>query len=145
MRKPAASTVLRYLRELAGLMGLADWDIAVGPDPDPRVSVWTGEQYEPLATVEVHREKSYALIEVADALYRESATEQRQALCHELVHIHLAPMDWSVQDLLGHVGVRAKRVAEATWEQRSERACDDLARLLAPSLPLPPWKTPTGR
>ena len=81
-----------------------------------------------------------AVVSISPDFFTKPAGEQRQDAVHELLHVHLAPLDWSQYDLAEHVGVKAKRISLATWEQRSERACDDLARVIAPTLPLPPWK-----
>ena len=135
-RRPADSTVLRYIRECARLLGLAHLDLELSDEPCGD-DVW--------AHIRVHSQKSHALISLHPEFTRQPSADQRRYVAHELVHCHLAALDWSVADLVDGLGVRAKRVASATWEQRSERACDDLARLLAPGLPLPPWNTPTGR
>ena len=131
-RRPANSSVLKYLRLLAGMIGLADWDIAVEIKADMTSAWW--------ATCEVPSGKSFAQIEVSPSLFKESAEEQRQVMVHELVHAHLFPLVWSWESAVKELGPRARKVANEVWNERSERACDDLARVIAPTLPLPPWK-----
>ena len=129
MRRPALSTVVRYLRTLAPRLGLTDWHFEVEYLEMP--SNW--------ARVVASPGKSLASMEVSPSLFRESAAEQRQTFVHELLHVHLFPMEWSFESAARELGLRARRVAVEVWAQRSEKACDDLARLLAPGLPLPPW------
>ena len=114
-------------------MGLADWQITLGTGTPQ------DDGLDAYAAIAVQRESSSAEIVVSPLLFGGSASDQRQYLTHELVHIHLAPLDWSAADTAAGLSVRARRLAEAVWEQRSERACDDLARVIAPRLPLPPW------
>jgi hypothetical protein len=94
------------------------------------------------AHIVVHRAKSYATVAIADSLFSEPGVVQRQAFCHELCHIHLAALDWSHEDSIEGQPVKVRRLARRVWDQRSEKATDDLARLIALGLPLPPWKTP---
>lgn len=131
MKRPAASTVLRYLRTLAAGLGLAHWDLELSDQP-PKPDSW--------CDIGVHREASHALVRVDPVLFREPLAVQRQVFVHELVHVYLAPLDWSIADITAHLSESARSLALATWGQRSERAADDLAKLLAPGLPLPPWK-----
>lgn len=130
MRRPAASTVAKYLRTLAAELGLAGW----------RLDVEHAESSpEHWATVAVERAQQVATVSVTPDLFSQPAADQRHYLVHELIHIHLAPLDWSHEDVTAGLSKRARELADATWRQRSERACDDVARLVAPGLPLPPW------
>lgn len=130
MRRPSNKTVIRYLLELARGSGLAGWRIDIAEEPAAA---------EHWVSVSVERSQAVATLSLNADLFDQPPADQRHYLVHELVHVHLAPLDWSFEDAALSLGVRARRFAEGTWDQRSERACDDIARLLSPRLPLPPW------
>ena len=131
-RPPSKRAVLTYLHTLAPHLGLTDWDF----DLD---TTTPAENPEAWAEIEVAKDKAFALIAFAPDLFTESPAEQRQVFCHELIHIHLAPLGWLTEEMFTKLGKTARGIAEASYARRLERACDDIARLIAPRLPLPPW------
>ncbi len=83
----------RYTAKLAKLMGLSEWTIHVSTDPP--------EDNESAAEVYCVYGRKYALIRLSVNYYRCSATEQRQVICHELLHCHHAHAD---RQVLGQQG-----------------------------------------
>jgi hypothetical protein len=68
-------------------------------------------------------------------------TEQREVIVHELVHLHLFPMRDHLHKQFGD-WTDAWPVLRDAHLSHEEYAVDDLARIIAPSLPLPPKVKP---
>lgn len=62
---------------------------------------------------------------------------QRELLTHELLHLAFAHVDTAVEHLEPVIGTAAWSVFSPHYSDAFERAIDELARAIAPSLPLP--------
>jgi hypothetical protein len=79
-------------------------------------------------------------IRLNDKFDNYTRAEQRRCIVHELVHLHLFPLRF-YQQMLG--GDREDEVNLRIYIKRGHRsheeyAVDDLARIIAPHMPLPP-------
>lgn len=135
MSRPRDTQILAYLGDLAVAVGLPTWTFEMDASPPtnrPPDTVW--------ATITINDESAQAILWVADDLFTRTPAQQRVTLVHELVHCHLEPLSWSFnQAAETGLPATALNIATHTFGQRVERATDDLARLLAPHCPLPPW------
>jgi hypothetical protein len=126
-----------YIAELADRMLLGHWDIDLSrknpddPDAGAGVDFLHGRHK---ATICLHKR--------FDDYPR---AEQRHIVVHELAHLHLAPLRYHLTYQLGGGNdcEQQQRVrVEAGHTTHEEFAVDDLARIIAPSMPLPPKVKP---
>lgn len=121
-----------YLREVRDAMRLQAWDVQVGdrPPEDPGATISTDPQPR----------RWWAPVFVADSFWDQTRKEQRQDIVHELVHVATIQVwrfvhfgEWRQELPRGlFVGV------DNDFRERYEEAVDFLARLIAPSMPMPP-------
>jgi hypothetical protein len=64
-----------------------------------------------------------------------SPERQRELLTHELLHIAFAHVDAVVERLEPVIGTAAWAIFEPAYTDAAERAIDEIARVIAPSLP----------
>jgi hypothetical protein len=109
-------------------MLLGNWDIDLRREPPPKEDSQAAVSFRGCSHV--------ARVFLSDDFDDLTRTKQRETIVHELVHLHLHP-------LLGHLDVQfggrtdwpALHDAHVSHE---EFVVDDLARIIAPTLPLPP-------
>lgn len=119
-----------YLREIADLLLLRDWEILLQrnqPTGDVYASVWIVDT------------ENCAWVRLSDAFWGRPLEERREWLVHELCHIHLDRIQrvfemMTEQDPDNAVLTLAKKAHLNELEVAVQR----LARILAPLLPLPP-------
>jgi hypothetical protein len=129
--------LLRYLVHLRDHMRLQAWDLAISksaPETDGAI-----------LTIEVQPARHSGLVRVG-TFFDETLDEQRQTAVHELLHLVQAPM-WDHFDLDAHDGRPtwslplapdlSQRIMEFIHTDL-ERQADFLARMVAPTLPMPP-------
>jgi hypothetical protein len=63
---------------------------------------------------------------------------QRETIVHELLHCHLNPLDSHLALQVKHWEAGSVMAAKAGHRSHEEYVVDDLARIIAPSMPLPP-------
>lgn len=118
----------RILRRLADLMGLRDWTVEYEDEPLPD----DGR----LATCSVAYGRRCVVIAVSERFWMEDEREQRHALAHELVHVHVNSIAARVKsDVEGELGAPAFRIFWSGFTRDFESAVDSLANVIAPSLP----------
>jgi hypothetical protein len=115
-----------YLRQLADLMGLRDWTVFIHEDPpdDPSLA----------AEADCRFGLKRINVAVSEKFLKFDPEEQRQTLCHELIHAHLAPMHHYLHRVL----------KDEQWEGYRipmEYGVDGMAQEWALHLPLPLWIT----
>lgn len=132
----AQYAVLRaYVRQLADAMLLADWELNVSRDGPEHDDAW--------ADVAVSRVERHARIRV-DATggwwtTHNSQDERREHVVHELLHIHLDPIDKLMRRLAEHMPDDPLVKFLAEMHRDSVEVCvQTLSRVMAPLLPLPP-------
>src|ERR1043166_6218667 len=103
MTDPRRQRFLPYVRQLADLMGLKDWDIRIadeGPeDPNHR------------AEMDCRYGRKLAWIHLADVMLEEEPQEQRQCLVHELIHPHFDGADKLARRMLSDDGFAGFRLS----------------------------------
>lgn len=117
-----------YAREVADQMRLKDWEIEVEKDEpeDDSDFACSGPAYG----------RKYATIRVCDDFFKAKPDEQRQTICHELIHCCLAAPTRYVDTLTDeHDLTKAQRKA---FHSHLEYSIDGLADAFAPFMPLPP-------
>lgn len=127
-----------YFHRVAREMGLAEWEIYVTPTPPDR---------ECVLMVETRPVVAYARVFVGTFFdttgeYRNSPSEQRTAVVHELIHVHQARLHgWLREGVLSsHMGVvTADMLAEFIREDLEIQA-DRLAKIISRYMPpVPEW------
>lgn len=129
-----------YIRTLADGMRLGAWDIEVAdrePEEDDAVLSTDPDLSHHWAPIFVRVNPTHKLTTV---FWDETPSEQRHDLVHELIHIVQADMWLWVHDgsWRHQLSQREFALVEEVFRERMESATDFLARLIAPTLPLPP-------
>jgi hypothetical protein len=132
----------RYVRQLADALRLRDWTIEVQDDP---------------CDDDAHGQIkiAYGRRQAAIWLSRDNVELEkvRHTVVHELIHCHLEPMRWSLNNAQEVLGSIPFGIFAGAAEDALELAVDGLADAIAPHMPLPmrdwsagpgepPW--PTG-
>lgn len=120
-----------YLRQLADLLGLKDWEIVLKREPDANEDA--------AASITCTYGQKHAFVWVGPAFFSEFDVDyRRRTLIHELIHCHLNPIQEVVGNLAGRIGGDAYDVVRGCHHDAIEYATDGIARAIAPLLPLPP-------
>lgn len=136
-RRPALQA---YIRTLADGMRLQAWDIEVAegePEDDSAVLSTDPDPRRHWAPIHV---RVRATDHCDTAFWDERPEEQRHDLVHELTHIVLTPLWLWVHDgsWRHQLTRREFDLVEEVFREQLEASTDFLARLIAPTLPLPP-------
>lgn len=123
-----AAQLETYLREVAGQMNLADWDVCF-EDKEPRAE----------CEAEVTQsEDQHAHIRVAPRFWSHTRDFQRLVLVHELTHLAFTGGDAFAGALAAVAPGPAGDAISAIMYANEEHVVEWATRLLAPTLPLPP-------
>lgn len=118
-----------YLRELADLMGLKDWEIVV-PDREP-------EKESSGADCVAYYGRKKAEI-AFNSKWGDMKVEDFRCLCvHELIHCHTRPMEEPIHNIKSFVGEPAYNITYLSFSDALEYAVDAIATEWARTLPLP--------
>lgn len=122
------------IRWMADQMGLRDWRLQLKWEPAN-----TNDESDCYARIEVLGDIRCANIWLHEDFASMPEREQRRAICHELIHIHLDPItevgDESLKDYLGLVGYE---MLEHELHRTIERATESMAMHWGPLLdPIP--------
>lgn len=125
----------RYIRSLADLMGLRDWEIWLGdnpPDGHPAVAwhVYGG-------SCEVVHRRHAACIRVHDGWVDWPDEQIRYVMVHELLHCHFAPIQEHHLHAEAHFSKSEWVIFDNTFDDAMEHHIDALATAWAQMLPLP--------
>lgn len=113
----------RYLRKLMNRLELRDWKLFVAdhpapPDHDAHITWAFGQKV--------------AVLEFGTSFADEEPEAQRQIICHELIHLHLAVITQMVeQDLKREMSPAAHDVFWQGWKRQMEYTVDGLATAFA--------------
>ena len=126
-----------YIHDLQGRMLLADWKIELKRG-------YGCNDERGLSEVDFAGPKCYAWITLGKDFEDFVRTEQRHAIVHELLHVHLQPLGGHLIAQLGSSEDEARERGRILRGHMSheEYAVDDLARIIAPHMPLPPKVKP---
>lgn len=121
----------RYIRFVADAMELRDWTFVLSHDPAPD-------------DCHAHITNTYgrklAVIQVASDFRSAPPEQQRQTICHELVHCHLeSSTNMVLNDLSEHLGKQADWLFWESFKRQIEYGVDALASALAKHMPLIVW------
>ncbi len=125
----------RYVDDLKGPMRLGDWRITV-KEFDPNDDDTIGNE----AGAGIRASDNYKTADLVlgrDWLAYDAET-QREYLVHELTHLHLWHYMKHCTGLADRLGTEARDIAYGTANHLLESTNDELARTIAPFLPLPP-------
>lgn len=139
MRKHDRKELGRYVRYVADEMGLRDWHLELLAEPPDGQAI--GDDHITLADVSPSPGRRHATIRFC-ADFRELNPEtQRMAVVHELVHLHLAPLQHQCENDLSAemLGGPASHVFFCGFRRNLEYAVDAMTCALAPHLPLIDW------
>lgn len=121
-----------YLRLLADMLGLKDWDVRVKRDkPDPSCGadclIWYAQKR---ASIRLNNEPF--------ALTGDDAREdQRRMAIHELIHCHVEYADEAVRLAFKDSGDPRDALFQEYYKRASEMTVECIATAIAPLLPLP--------
>ena len=128
MLTPSQQKLEKYLIGLASQMGLQGWLVRLMPDPcDPARAMEVDVVYaRRIANVRVHEN------------WEDFRREEIRINCvHELIHCHIAPMTWAVNNLEPIVGGPVFQLFDKGFEDQMEVAVDNMATAWAELMPLP--------
>ena len=124
------SVLTRYVRELADLLKLKDYEIMLDfsapADQDCHAEIYP------------HDQMSYARIRLSSDFTRLPSEEIRYYIVHELVHLHFVGFPDVLESLTTHLSMAVYQSLMQSHEKAEERTVDNLAKILAQFLPLPP-------
>jgi hypothetical protein len=123
---------LRYLRQLADLLGLRDWHITLSR---------AHSAHDVFAAVRVDRQKDEATVHLNDTWHGFTPEQQRQTLVHELLHCHTTRLHRVVTRLGYLIDGPAMEYVKQAHDEEEEIVVQRLARVIAPYLPLPEQET----
>lgn len=139
MTTKARRALLRtYLLQLRDLMRLQAWDINVSDDPP--------DNPDSILSVVPHVKRWTATIYVGN-FFAQERHEQRQVCVHEIVHLVQAMLwEWADDDSpwKDRVGRALADDIKGRVLGELENQADFLARIMAPSYPLPPAELSTA-
>jgi len=124
-----------YVRWMADTLELRDWTITVVYS-DAADTV----ESDRMASVTCTYGRKHATIKLCARFFALSVEDQRQTICHELIHCHLSGLEWQYNNLGNNL---ASSVFDIVWgglKDQIEFATDAMADALAKHLPLPDVK-----
>lgn len=128
MTRAQKNALERYISEAQQTLNLGQWKIELEDSPC---------EDDALAEIEVSENLWQARIRVAHSFFKEKPEEQRDTIVHELIHVHTAGIERSRDRMEKTLGELAWPVFQASMENEVERAVDALAKIVAPTLPIP--------
>jgi len=127
-RKRALVAVSKYMRILADLMGLRDWELRLS---------WDAAEEGNMAEIMITQDRHIATIYLAENFTTWTREETRNTFAHELAHIFLDAPERVVDDAAGALGETAFALLKKQHHRQIEIATDALAGALVRGLPLP--------
>ena len=124
----------KYLRACADDMGLRDWTLVLKKEPlDDSEGAWA--YCEPLDG------EKHATIRVCKEFRTEPADIQRMAVVHELIHCHMASIQFFARNDLSEALGTAGSLLKKSVERDIEYAVDGIAVAWAEKFPHIEWPT----
>lgn len=119
-----------YLRALGDSLLLRDWEIELRRE-------WSADDTYAMA-LSFHKE-NHLWVRISEGFDGHPAADRREWLIHELLHAHLSRIDRCVEHLSDALPDNdAVKIFTKHIDDEIEVAVQRLARILAPTLPLPP-------
>lgn len=120
-------SLARYIARLAVEMGLRDWTFNYHTEPC---------EDHALASVDTVYGRKIANVAVCADFDEQTPETQRNAVVHELIHVHFAYERQVVHDLTEHLGNRRGSLAHDGYSLAHEYGVDGLADAIAQFYPL---------
>ena len=117
-----------YVAELQEALGITVWKITV---------VREASDVEAWADINPHEQAESAELRVSYDFWKQTPEHQREILIHEMLHIVTARLDQTVESIEEAFGKVIWAIYEPLFEDATERVVDHLAKVIAPSVPLP--------
>jgi hypothetical protein len=128
-RKARLAHLRPYVAELQVLLRLQHWEIFVMPDRPPDNALADNCCY-----MRQYRND----VRFSDRFFAKSREEQRETTVHELLHIVVEHWYRSTRAAFEGLSSTSQEWATERNEHEMEMCVDQLSRILAPLLPLPP-------
>lgn len=119
-----------YIKDVAARMNLRDWTIYLSRQIDD------AGHYR--AQITLYRERDEAEVQLAEPWFGRSPEEQRYTVVHELVHVVTTRLVRVVSRYVEQVGGELVNYLGKEHDEEEEIVVDRFARIIAPSMPLPP-------
>jgi hypothetical protein len=142
MRKRDRRAFGGYMRGVADMMGLRDWEFDIHFDADPDDVPYEDDEgtLRTLAYINPTPGRKHAAVHVSPDMREWDAEKIRMIVCHELVHCHLAALQNLVEnDLNGMCGQPFEELFRRQGRIHLEYGVDGIASAWAESLPLIEW------
>ena len=117
-----------YVAELQAALNVANWKISIAREASD-VEAW--------ADINPHEQNQTAELRLSHDFWKQTPEMQREVLTHEVLHLVTARLDQTVEALEEAMGKVLWAVFEPQFENATERTVDHLARVIAPTIPLP--------
>ena len=122
-------SLARYMGQIAKEFGLKDWELTLHDEPP--------DLDQALASVECVYGRRVAHIRVAPDFDHYTPESQRNAVLHELIHIHTEPVRALIRTALPSlIGAPAFEAFMAGFTQADEHATDAIAAAIAERYPI---------
>lgn len=119
----------RYVRLVADLFGLRDWQIIISPEHCDE---------DTLADTETTYGQRIARLRFNEKWAEWEADDLRSTVVHELLHVHTEPTSELLADITSAIlDEKAATAATTAVAYSMERAVDQIAVAIAPYFPLP--------
>ena len=139
MKKKDRQEVGNYVRGIADLMGLRDWEFRIDFDAGDERESNIANMVE-LAYVEPSYGRKLAHLHLHPDLRDMDPNQIRMIVAHEMVHCHLAAVQDQCEDDLEKVlGMYADILFHKAFRRNLEYAVDGIATAWAEMLPLIEW------
>jgi hypothetical protein len=128
--KEVEVALVNYIRFVADVMGLKDWQFFVKPKPTP----------EYLAYTHVWGDSRTADMCFSEDFFNLGPNMQREVICHELIHWHFDALSrFTRASFREHVGGSASVQFGISFKQGEEMLVDGIASAWARSMPAINW------
>jgi hypothetical protein len=122
----------RYVRWVADVVELRDWTIVIAHDPPADDDIY--------AHVAPTDGRKIATVRFCAGFRDLEPDKQRMVVVHELVHLHLAPLQFQCEDDLHPLwGKAVDTVFFASFRRNIEYAVDGITHAIAKHMPLIEW------
>ena len=115
-----------YVNRCLPVFGLPQWKVEVSKHPTEEDN-W--------ADIEVSDNLWTATLRVSSDFWTLAPEEKRRIVAHELLHVHYAGPERTLESLAGVLGTEAYALLSAIYEKEIERAADALSTVVARLLP----------
>ena len=117
-----------YVADLQVALNVSPWKVTIARDASD-VDSW--------ADINPHEQNATAELRISHDFWRQTPEMQREVLTHEILHLVTARLDQTVEALEDAMGKVLWAVFEPQFVNATERSVDHLAKIFAPTFPLP--------